>query len=170
MLAFCLDTFADSSEMIKVITIKLGMVTASDRRMRQVFIILTEFDLHSRPKDRTHENNKCLIISETVQAIPIKFAVKIVRQKVYVIFSQSDDLAVHARSQLRLKVDKCLTCTIILIAIIYLGQYLSYGILTWHDGRSVHGISAHDHFDDLEQGHSGSAKAKINCVLNYFDN
>ena len=30
-----------------------------------------------------HENDKCLIISETIQAVPIKFAVKIVRQKVY---------------------------------------------------------------------------------------
>ena len=29
-----------------------------------------------------HDNNKCLIISETIQAMPIKFAVKIVRLKV----------------------------------------------------------------------------------------
>ena len=42
-----------------------------------------------------------------VQAIPIKFAVKIVRLKVYIIFSQSNDLALHPRSLLHLKLDKC---------------------------------------------------------------
>ena len=62
------------------------------------------------------ENKKCLIISETLQAIPIKFAVKIVRLKVYVIFSQSDDLALHSRSPVHLKHDKCLTCGIIAIS------------------------------------------------------
>ena len=33
-----------------------------------------------------------------VQAIPIKFAVKIVWLKIYIIFSQSDDLALHSKS------------------------------------------------------------------------
>ena len=33
--------------------------------------------------DLNHENNKCLIISETIQAMPIKFAVKIVPVKAY---------------------------------------------------------------------------------------
>ena len=36
--------------------------------------------------------------------MPIKFAVKIVRQKVYVIFSQSHDLDFHSRSQILLNV------------------------------------------------------------------
>ena len=40
-------------------------------------------------------------------------------QKIYIIFSQSDDLALYSRSQLRLKLDTCLTCTLIS------GQYLS---------------------------------------------
>ena len=39
--------------------------------------------------------SESLIISETVRAMPIKFAVKIVRLKVKIIFSQSDDLAHH---------------------------------------------------------------------------
>ena len=30
-----------------------------------------------------HGNNHCLIISETIQAMPIKFAVKVIRLKVY---------------------------------------------------------------------------------------
>ena len=38
--------------------------------------------------------------------MPIKFAVKIVRLKVYIIFPQSDNLDLHSRSQLRLKLDK----------------------------------------------------------------
>jgi hypothetical protein len=76
----------DSSEIINVIIIKLGTVTASDVRMHHVLIILilTFIQGHS---DFNHENNKCLIISETMQAMPIKFAVKVVQLKVYIIFS-----------------------------------------------------------------------------------
>ena len=62
-----------------------------------------------------HENNKCSIISETVKAMLIKFAVKIVRLRVYIFFSQSDDLNLHWSSQLLLKLDKLFTCNIIVI-------------------------------------------------------
>ena len=34
--------------------------------------------------DFSHENNKCLIISETTQTMPITFAVKIVQLKTYI--------------------------------------------------------------------------------------
>ena len=46
-------------------------------------------------------------ISKSFQVMPFKFAVKIVRLKVYMIFSQPDDLD-QSRSQLclTLKVDK----------------------------------------------------------------
>ena len=47
--------------------------------------------------------------------MPIKFAVKIVRLKVYIIFSQSDDLDLHSRSQLRRKLEKYFTCVVIVI-------------------------------------------------------
>ena len=51
---------------------------------------------------------------ETVKAVPIMFAVKVVPLKVYIIFSQSDDIdKVTTASQLRLRHDKRLTCTII---------------------------------------------------------
>ena len=73
---------SDSSETIAVIIIKLGSVTASDMGMHRVFIILTLTFIQGHT-DRNHENNKCLIIPETVQAMPIKLAVKIVRLKVY---------------------------------------------------------------------------------------
>ena len=42
--------------------------------------------------DLNHENNKCLITSETAHSMSIMFAVKIARLKVYIIFSQPDDL------------------------------------------------------------------------------
>ena len=53
----CLSLAIDSSETIEVIIIKLGMVTAN------TFL--------------NHESNQCLIISETVEAMHIKFALKI---------------------------------------------------------------------------------------------
>ena len=59
-----------------------------------MFIILT-LTLIPGHTDLNNENNKSSIFSETVLAIPITFAVKIVRLKVYIIFSQSDDLALH---------------------------------------------------------------------------
>ena len=106
----CLSLASDSSETVEVIIMKLSTVTASDMRMQHVLIIMT-LTFSQGHTDLNHENNKCLIISETVQAMPITFAVKIVQLKVYVIFSQSNDLALHSRSQLHLKFDKCLTCT-----------------------------------------------------------
>ena len=61
---------SDSSETVEVIIIKLGMTTASDMRMHDVLIVGHTY--------LNHEDNKCSIISDTVQAIPIKFAMKIV--------------------------------------------------------------------------------------------
>ena len=83
--------------------------------------------------------------------MPIQFAVKIVRLKVYIIFSHSDDLALHSGSQLRLKLDKYQTGTIIAIS------------------RIAHMIILASMTLTLMQGHSGSAKTK-KSVLNYFDN
>ena len=70
------------------------------------------------------------INSETVQAIPIKFAVKIVRLKVYIYDNcQSNALDLHSRSQEHL----------LFFNLQYLGQYLSYCIQTWHD-IFMHGL------------------------------
>ena len=63
--------------------VKLGRVTASDMRMHRVLILLTLTFIRGHP-DRNHENNKCLTISKSIQAMPIKFAVKVVRLKVYI--------------------------------------------------------------------------------------
>ena len=59
-----------------VIIVELGTVTASDMRMHHVLIILTMTFIQGR-KNRNHENNKYFIISETIQVMPITFAVKV---------------------------------------------------------------------------------------------
>ena len=55
--------------------ISFDTVTASVTRI-YVLIILTVTFIQGHT-DLNHENNKWLIISETIQAMPIKFAVKI---------------------------------------------------------------------------------------------
>ena len=90
---------------IEVISIKLGAVTVSDMEMHHLLIILP-VGLHSKSHRFNHENNKRPIILETVQAITIKCVVKIVQLKVNIIFSQSDNLALYSRSQLRLRFHK----------------------------------------------------------------
>ena len=79
-LSLSLSLASDSSETVEVIIVKRGMVTASDIKMHQVFIIIII------DTDLNHENNKCSIISKTVQAMPIMFAVKIVGLQVYIMF------------------------------------------------------------------------------------
>ena len=83
-----------------------------------IILILTFIQGHT---DLNHENNKCLIISETFQAMPIKSAVKIVQLEVYIIFSILMTLTFSqghncVSNQTHFKL-------------------LSYGIQTWHGGR-----------------------------------
>ena len=77
----CPSLASNSSETIQVIIIKLGTETASDMLMHHVLIILTLTFIRGHT-DLNHENNKCLIILETIQAMPIMFAVKMVRLNV----------------------------------------------------------------------------------------
>ena len=90
---------------LKFIVVKLVTETVSVTRMHGVLIILilTFIQDHTDRNhdeliililtiiqdhtDRNHEHNKCLIISEAIQAMPIKCAVKIVRLKVYMIIA-----------------------------------------------------------------------------------
>ena len=73
---------SDSSEIVGVMIVNLGMVTASDIEMHHVLIIstLTFTQGHTA---LNHETIKCLIISKTIPAMLIKFAVQIARLKVY---------------------------------------------------------------------------------------
>ena len=77
----CMSPASDSSETIEVFIIKLGAVIASDMRIHHAVFILTLTFIQGHTY-LNHENNKCSIISQTVQTIPIKFAVKIARLKV----------------------------------------------------------------------------------------
>ena len=58
------------------------------------------------------ENNKCLIISENIQAMLVKFTVKIVGLKVYMTIARPMTFNLHSRLQVRLKLDYFLTCNI----------------------------------------------------------
>ena len=110
-LSACLLVSSHISETSEAIAIKFETVTASVTRMHHVFIILTLTFIQDHT-DLNNENNKCTIILDTVQAMLIKFAVRL---KVYIFFPQFYDLDLHSRSQLRLKLDKCFTCTIMVI-------------------------------------------------------
>ena len=67
---------------VEVIIVKLSTVTASDMPMHRVVIILTLTFIQGHT-ELNREHNKCLIISEIIQAMRITFAVKLVRLKVY---------------------------------------------------------------------------------------
>ena len=77
----CVFLTSDSSKTIEVIIIRLGMVTAPDILMHDMLIILTLAFIQGHTA-LNRENNKCLISSENVQAIPTMVAVKIVLLKV----------------------------------------------------------------------------------------
>ena len=126
-------------------------LTVSDMIMHHVLIILLLTFIYSRT-DLNHENDKCLIISETIPAVPTKFVVKIVLLKVYITIAspmsptkgldyhcQSNDLDLHSRSQMHQ-----------FFNLQYIGQYLSYYIQTWHGRRLMHDMYAQAHFDYLE--------------------
>ena len=81
----CVSLASDSSETIEVIIIKRGTVTASGMRMHHVLIILTLTFIQGHT-DLNHENNKCSIISDAVQAMTIQFAVKINQSHFSVVF------------------------------------------------------------------------------------
>ena len=70
---------SDSTETVNAIIIKLATATAPDMRTHHMLISLTLTFVQGYT-DLNHENSKCLIISETVQEMPIKFAVKIAVQ------------------------------------------------------------------------------------------
>ena len=124
-------------------------------RMHHVIIMLTLIFIQGHT-DLNHENNKCLIILEMFQAIPIKFAVKIVqlKPKVFIIFASPMTLT-FTQGHNCISNHNFLTSSLVIVSDIY----LRYGIQTWHDGR--HGIYARAHFNDLDI--SGLTEDKIQC-------
>ena len=82
-----------------------------------------------------HKNNKGLIISKTIKAKPIKFALKIVRLRVCMTITGSVTSTFIQGHKLLFKLQ-------------YLRQYFSDYIQTWHDGRLMDARYAHARFDD----------------------
>ena len=79
-----------------------------------------------------HEIIKCFIIGETVQAMPIRFAVKIDSPtKGLHNRCPYDDLVFHSRSQLSLKRDTGLTCSSIVIYRTNINFKLWHSNLAW---------------------------------------
>ena len=68
------------------------IASVKEMHHESVFFTLTFIQGHTY---LIHDNNTSSIISETVQAMSITFAVHIVRLKVYVIVSQSGDRDLH---------------------------------------------------------------------------
>ena len=66
----CVSLANDSSETVEVTIVKLGMVTTSDMRKHHVIMILSLTFIQGHT-DLNHENNKCLIILETIQAMQV---------------------------------------------------------------------------------------------------
>ena len=126
---------------IETIIINFGTVTASDVLVLHELIVLTLTFIQGHTY-LNHGNNECLIISETIRAMPIKFAVK---TKGLYDRCYSDDLYLHSRSQVRLKLDYFLACNISDNNV-----FVSHHIQTWHDGRLMDAIYAHARFDDLD--------------------
>ena len=64
--------------------------------------------------DLNHENNKCSIISETVEAMPMAFSVKIVRSPAKGLHNlcQSHDLDLDLKSQKHMLISMTLTVTL----------------------------------------------------------
>ena len=83
----CVSIASPISKTSDAIAINFDTVTASGLRMHHVLIILTLtfIQVHTH---LNHENTTYSIIWQTVQALPIKFAVKIVRLKVNIIASR----------------------------------------------------------------------------------
>ena len=73
---------------------------------------------------------------ETVQALSIKFAVKLVRLKVDIIYASSVILTFTQGHNCVANWTLILTCSLIVIS----QTILRYGIQSWHDGRLMHGV------------------------------
>ena len=114
------------------------------------FIKLTLFFVQGH----THLNRYFINFSSNAHAV------KIVRLKVYLILSQSLDLAHHSRSQLCLKLDRFLTCTIVAISQTVF-KLLAFKLDRMADLCMAYLFMLISMTLTLMQGHSVSAKENI---------
>ena len=146
----CLSHASNSSEIIQVIIIKLGTVAASNALMHYMLIILTLTFIQGHT-NLNYANNKCLIISKSIQAMTIKFAVRVVQLRVYMTIASLMTLTfIHGH--------KCAS-----------NKIFKYYIQTWHDLWMSYMLMFVLMTLTLILGRSGSAKAKnkhpVACFL-----
>ena len=126
--AVCVSLASDSSEfLLKSSSSNLArwLPQTWGAYMHYARVNYIDLDLHSR-SHQNQENKKGLIISETIQTIPIKFAVKIVRLKVYMTL---------ASLMTFIQGHKCISnVTTFWLAI---SRTISYYVQTWHDGTLI---------------------------------
>ena len=106
-LCVCLSVTSHISETSWAIAIRFDTVTVSVTRMHHVFIILTLIFIQGHT-DLNHENNKCLIISSNAHQVCCEHR----PTKGLYDQCQSDDLDLHSRSLVRLKLNY-LICNIL---------------------------------------------------------
>ena len=152
----CLSLTSDSSETIKVTIIKLGTGTASDIWMHHMLIIWTLSFIRGHTY-LNHENNKCLIILKTVQAIPVMFThycEDSPNEGLYNLFFVRWPCPSFKVTTVSINFDTCLTyiCTIhvIIVTVIYWTIFK-----LWHSNFGMVVdlyIYADTHVDDLDLG------------------
>ena len=104
----CVSLASDSSETVEVTIVKHGTVTASDMKMHHMLIIstLTFIQGHTGLND---ENNQCF---KTYSSNDNEVCCEDSPTKGLNDHCQTDDLVLHSRSQVRLKLDYFLICNI----------------------------------------------------------
>ena len=105
---------SDYSQTIEVIIINLGMVTALDMTTHRVLIILTLTFIQGHTYLK-HEDNKIDYFKNVSSNAHQVCCEDCPTKGLYVC--QSDELDLRARSQLRLKLDKVLTCSFNVISL-----------------------------------------------------
>ena len=151
----CLSVASHISDTSEAIAVTFDTVAASVMRLHRVLIILTLTFIQGHT-DSNHENNKCDYFRKCSSSNPHQVCCEDRPTKGLHDQCQSDDLDLQGH--------KCVSnwSTFYLQ---YLGQYVSYFIQTWHDGRLTDTIiqimlMLVSMTLTLVQGHSVSAKAK----------
>ena len=148
-LSVCLSVTSHISETSEAIAITFDTVTASVTRMYHVLIILTLTFIQNHT-DINYENNMFDYVRNYSSKSHQVYCEDSLTKGLH-DHCQFDDLELHSRPQVHLKLDYFLTCH-------YLGQYLSYYIHTWHDSRLMNALYVLLLVSmtlTLMQGHSG---------------
>ena len=107
----CVYFASDSSETVEVIIVKLGMVDASDMIMHHVLSILTLTFIQGHT-DLNRENNKCFDCFRSHLSNAHQICCEDSPTKGLCNLCQYDDLDLHVRLHMRLKLFYILTCNI----------------------------------------------------------